>query len=118
MTGALKKAIPLLAALDMDEMTAFYRDRLGFTVRARYGDDYAILSRDEIVVNFWPCTERHIAENTSAYFNVENVDALHAEWRGISEETRMTAPTTFDYGMREFHVWDPSGNLLRFGEPV
>ena len=116
MTARLCKAIPLFASLDMDESAAFYRDKLGFEVRAQYGDDYLIMSRDEVILNFWPCKLRRIAENTSAYFNVENIDALYADLK--PRGARMTEPETFDYGMREFHVWDCHGNLLRFGEPV
>lgn len=100
----------------MGESAAFYVEKLGFTIRERYGDDYLIASRDDVVVNFWPCADRRIAENTSAYFNVEKIDDLYAELKPLG--ARMTAPKTHDYGMREFHVWDCHGNLLRFGEAV
>lgn len=116
MTGRILKAIPLFASLDMSESAAFYRDKLGFQVREQYGDDYLIVSRDDIVLNFWPCDEKRIAENTSAYFNVKAIDDLYAELN--PQGARMTDLKTRDYGMREFHVWDCHGNLLRFGEPV
>ncbi|MEM8771735.1 MAG: VOC family protein [Pseudomonadota bacterium] len=116
MSGRIVKAIPLFASLDMDETAAFYAEKLGFKVREQYGKDYLIVSRDDVILNFWPCSEKHIAENTSAYFNVSNVDDLYAELKPLG--ARMSEPKSFDYGMREFHVWDCHGNLLRFGEPV
>jgi len=116
MTGKIRQAIPLFASLDMDETAAFYSAKLGFTIREQHGKDYLIISRDNVVLNFWPCADRHIAENTSAYFNVENIDDLYAELKPLG--ARMTEPQTQPYGMREFHVWDCHGNLLRFGEPA
>jgi hypothetical protein len=116
--GRLDKAIPLFASLNMDETEGFYRDKLGFVPRSRYGDDYLIMSRDAVMLNFWPCKDRHIAENTSAYFNVTNIEALYDDFQKLGPDTRMTKVKTFDYGMKEFHVWDVHGNLLRFGEAV
>lgn len=115
--ASLDLAIPILAALDIAETLAWYADRLGFEIRHDFGD-YGIVRRDRILLNFWLCKDRHIAENTSAYLNVTGADALHAEWRARHPDTRMTQPKDFDYGMREFHVWDLNGNLLRLGEPI
>ncbi|NHK27264.1 VOC family protein [Parvularcula flava] len=117
MTGKFAKAIPLFAAQDIGAAMRWYEERLGFTQRFEY-PDYGIISRDDIILNFWLCKDRHIAENTSAYFNVENIDDLYAEFRERSAETRMTEPKDFDYGMREFHIWDLDGNLLRLGQPL
>ncbi len=110
-------AIPWFAAQDMTRALCWYRDALGFEIRADYGD-FGIVVRDRVLINFWLCPDRHIAENTSAYFNVTAVDALADEFRERGASTRLSGPTTFDYGMRELHVWDSEGNLLRLGEPV
>ena len=48
---------------------------------------------------------------------------MHGEWDSIGVETdpatrsRLTAPTDTDYGMREFALVDPTGNLIRVGSP-
>jgi hypothetical protein len=34
------------------------------------------------------------------------------------EGGRISAPVDRDWGMREFYIWDPDGNLLKFGVPV
>ena len=55
------------------------------------------------------------------YLFVDDADALHAEWRAIGVEpdrttgSRLVPPSTTAYGMREFALVDPSGNLLRVG---
>ena len=42
--------------------------------------------------------------------------ALHADFaqRGL----QVAPPLLRDWGMREFYVIDPHGNLLKFGEPA
>ncbi len=117
MSFRITKAIPWFASQNVRATIDFYVRKLGFTERAEYGD-FGIVFRDEVLLNFWLCPDRHIAENTSAYFNVEGIDALHADFRRTGPDVRMTEPRDFDYGMREFHVWDRDGNLLRFGEPL
>jgi uncharacterized glyoxalase superfamily protein PhnB len=47
---------------------------------------------------------------------VADADALYAEWSGSGVEAE--TPMTSDYGMREFVLRDPSGNLLRVGSMV
>ncbi len=113
----ITKACPLFASADIPRAVAWYRDRLGFRIE-RDRPDYGIVQRDMVEVHFWPCQERHIAENTSAYFRVEDVDGLYAQMAGAAEGGRISAPENRDWGMREFYVWDPDGNLLRFGRPA
>jgi catechol 2,3-dioxygenase-like lactoylglutathione lyase family enzyme len=113
----IAKACPLFASADIARSVAWYRDRLGFTVD-RDRPDYGIVRRDMVEVHFWPCGDRHIAENTSAYFRVEDVDGLYAEMAGASEGGSVTVPRDREWGMREFYVRDPDGNLLRFGRPA
>ena len=115
--GAIDKACPLFPSADIPASMAFYSGRLGFREVATY-DGYGIVERDGVEIHFWPCQERHIAENTSAYFRSADVDALHADMSRTAGDARMTAPESRDWGMREFYVWDPDGNLLRFGQEL
>ena len=106
--------VPVLASLHLAETRQFYVERLGFTALLEMGN-YLILQRDGCELHFWHCTERHIAENTSCYVRGDTA-ALHADFaqRGLLVEP----PQLRDWGMREFHVIDPHGNLLKFGEPA
>ena len=49
---------------------------------------------------------------------VLDIDAVHAEMTGAAEGGRISEVQDREWGMREFYVWDPNGNLLRFGVPV
>jgi catechol 2,3-dioxygenase-like lactoylglutathione lyase family enzyme len=94
---------------------AFYRDKLGFAVDGVWPEfPYAILVRDDIELHFVGCEDRRVAEHTSCYLNVAGIAALWAEYRdrGVDVRPLQTKP----WGMMEFEVIDPDGNLLRFGE--
>ena len=45
-------------------------------------------------------------------FTMEFAESADKALRRISEVTDR------EWGMREFYVWDPDGNLLKFGVPV
>lgn len=78
--------------------------------------EYASLAREESPILSWLCDERHIAENTSCYIHVRDVQALWEEFRhnGLQIETPIVQP----WQMKELFVIDPHGNLLKFGEDV
>lgn len=117
---------PKFAAPNPGVLADWYARHLGFPGKAVFLDgDYAIVRRGDLTLHFWRCEERHIAENTACYTEVADVDALnalHAEFLersrapgfspGRVQETPKDAP---GHGMREFHVWDPAGNLIGFG---
>jgi len=96
----------------------WYRDKLGFTISRVYPEQgFAIVRRDDIEVHFWTCKERRIAEHTSAYFRVD-IDALHAILAAANDGGRLSEVADRAWGMREFYVTDPDGNLLKFGVPT
>ncbi|QTL03642.1 VOC family protein [Aquabacter sp. L1I39] len=113
----LLRGCPVLASADIPAAVDWYRERLGFEVR-RTGPDYGIVEKDGVELHFWPCQDRSIAENTSAYLRVDDVDRLHASFEGAREGGRISEVADRAWGMREFYVWDPDGNLLRCGAPV
>ena len=113
--GRMKRGVPVLASLDIDRTLAFYSGKLGFEVVAAF-HNYGIVTRDDVEIHFWLCQSRAIAEATSGYFYVSGVDALYKAMKRTG--VRMTPPHDQPYGMREFHVWDADGNLLKFGEEI
>lgn len=117
---------PKFAAPDPGALARWYRDALDFTdVHVFAGGDYAIVRRGKLTLHLWKCGERMIAENTSCYTEIGTLgelESLHAEWIRKSHEAGF-APGRIEskprdkpgHGMREFHVWDPAGNLIGFG---
>ncbi len=113
----LDKACPLFPSSDIPATLEFYRRGLGFAVSLEMAN-YVIIERDGVEVHFWPCDDHYIAENTSAYIRVDDADSLYKELINQGHEMRIIAPEDREWGMREFYVWDPDGNLLKFGHHI
>lgn len=112
--SGVQATVPVLASLNLAETLQFYTAHLGFAALLEM-DNYLILQRDGCELHFWPCNERHIAENTSCYVRA-NTGVLHADFaaRGL----QVAPPVIQPWGMKEMVVIDPHGNLLKFGEPA
>ena len=114
-------AEPILPAHDVARTREFY-ESLGF--RAGYYDDrYEILRRGDLVVHLEARENLEPADNdTSCYWRVADADALYREaaalglpaegWPSLSE------PADEPWGMREFTLKDPAGNLVRVGHEL
>ena len=109
---------------DLDETRTFFQ-RLGFT--AWFGPHsawpYEILSRGNLVLHFFLDQKLDISKNYSGcYWRVVDADRLHGEFMGHSLPAtgipRMTVPRNENWGMREFAIVDPSGNLMRIGHSL
>jgi catechol 2,3-dioxygenase-like lactoylglutathione lyase family enzyme len=112
----LDRAAPILASLDIERTVTFYCSRLGFSEVYVDPGVWGIVSRDSVQIHFWPCTDVHIAENTSCRIYVTGIDALYAELvaHGIVHPNAPLADKP--WGAREFGVLDPDGNLVTFAE--
>jgi hypothetical protein len=115
-------AIPILPSRNLSDTLNFYR-RLGFDGFIHSYGDYAILMRGTLELHF--TTQRGIKPEKSVsccYLRVSKVDALHWEFtqanlprQGIP---RLEPLETKPWGMKEFAVVDPDGNLVRIGQVV
>lgn len=117
---------PKFAAPNPGALALWYVEHLGFPKHSIYENgDYAIVRRGDLTLHFWKCADLHIAKNTACYTQITSVtalDALHHEYFLASKKPGF-APGRVDcaprdqtgHGMREFHVWDPAGNLIGFG---
>ena len=107
------RSIPVLASLDISETRHFYVWHLGFS--SDYADDtYLIVKRDEMEIHFWLAKDRIFPEHTSCYIRGGQVPALYEEFkaRGVRKLSEFEVRP---WSMKEFHIHDPHGNLLRFG---
>ena len=112
--STLGKAIPVLASLDMLRTLDFYREILGFKTRHFAAANYGIAQRGDTELHFWACTEKHIAENTSCYIRVADIEGVHREFSARLPTLSPVVHTA--WGMDELYVIDPDGNLLKFGQ--
>jgi catechol 2,3-dioxygenase-like lactoylglutathione lyase family enzyme len=120
-----ESAVPILPSRDLGETLAFY-ERLGFESRGAPWEEwgYLIIGRGDIHLHFFGMPEIDpLTTIAGCYLYVEDADAICAEWRphvvpDPATGSRLQEPADTDYGMREFALVDPSGNLVRVGSPL
>lgn len=113
-------AIPILPARHLSEMIEFYA-QLGFEAIANYQNTYAILCRGSIELHFSLLPDIVPTESyAECYLRVTNVDELFQEFMQLALPAegipRIGKLIDQPWGMREFYVVDPSGNLLKIGQ--
>lgn len=112
---------PVLWTENLDETIGFYSRVLGFTLMGRNDEwQWASLRKDEIYIMLSQPnqheTNTSIGFSGSFYFNVNKVDDL---WEDLKTKAKICYEIeTFEWGMREFAIYDNNGYILQFGEPV
>jgi catechol 2,3-dioxygenase-like lactoylglutathione lyase family enzyme len=117
--------IPILPARDLDETRAFY-ERLGFQAPGWWPTEfggYAILRRGDLSMHFFLFPDISSDQNyAQCYWRVKDVDALYAEFAGAGlprqGTPRLEPVEDREWGMREFSIIDPNGNLVRVGQLI
>ena len=126
----LNSITPFFIVDDLDATIAFYQT-LGFEVRYKGGgggevsDYWVFLGRDRVMIMFkaiakdvhpQPNSSRHQWARWDAYVNVDDPDALYAEFVGRKIRFHQELGDTSD-GLRAFEVLDNSGYVVCFGRP-
>lgn len=101
---------------DLTHAVEFYRRTLGFEVRTHAPEfGLAILASGEVELALIAGTAGGPA---SAYLNVAEVEPVY-EACDADDEVEFTAPlTTQPWGLRDFGMKDPWGNMLGIGQRV
>jgi catechol 2,3-dioxygenase-like lactoylglutathione lyase family enzyme len=106
---SFNQVAPAFAARDFEGMVAFYCDVLGFEVGYKTGV-YAALARDGVQLHIYPERDGTVGGNNSAYFFVDGVDAIY---EAVRERATIIHPISDqDYGLRDFLMADPEGNMI------
>jgi catechol 2,3-dioxygenase-like lactoylglutathione lyase family enzyme len=116
-------AIPILPSRSVGATAAFYR-RLGFEGGAHeFDSNYAILRRGAVELHFF--THRELVPEASCagcYLRVLDVESFYRQLSSSqlprSGIPRMEIIEDKPWGLREFAVIDPDGNLLRIGQVI
>lgn len=109
---------PALPSLDMQASIAFYRDVLGCTIQTYQDDSYAVVSRNGMALHLWTCSDPDIPAASGCWITIDDAQHLYeacAKAGVIHPRAHIEAKP---YGMLEFGVLDPSGNLIRFGQQI
>lgn len=112
---------PVLWTENIDETIAFYIHILGFILMGRNDDwQWASLRKDDVYIMLSQPNENEKVDKIgfigSLYFNVNEVDEL---WEDLKTKAKICYEIeTFEWGMREFAIYDNNGYILQFGETV
>ncbi|HEX2544562.1 MAG TPA: VOC family protein [Ramlibacter sp.] len=112
----LVSAIPKLASLDIERSLAFF-EKLGFRRRGSY-PDYGMIERDGVQIHFWLCTDARIPRETGCRIAVQGIETM---FEACSELGIIHPNGTLEgkpWGVAEFSVLDPDGNLITFQQPA
>jgi len=113
----LQSTIPVLPSLDLDVTISFY-EQLGFKVWSRHEGDYAILARETRELHFFLMGQLNPAESFfGCYWRVDDVRSLYTEFSARSIPNLHPLEEK-PWGMTEFAVIDPHGNLIRIGQEI
>lgn len=120
-----------LYAADMDTMARFYRDTLGFDTDWD-GGDFAEFSTASGRLSLFMYSRKAFAQAIGESYvppkginqtfeialwlpSYADVDAEYARLSKLGVQFPTGEPTTFSFGIRNFYVADPEGNLLEIG---
>ncbi|MEM6409614.1 MAG: glyoxalase superfamily protein [Pseudomonadota bacterium] len=116
----IRSATPVLRTGNYPKARDFYVGVLGFRCVEEAGEPaiFGIFRRDgaEIFVHGHNGADAPY-DHWRTYFTVEDVDALAREVQDAGGTLSKGVAAT-EYGMREFEVTDPDGNVLCFGAEV
>ena len=117
---AFDKSIPVLPSRSLQRTIQFY-EKLGFCGELLAADTYAILTRGDLELHFFPHPALKPPDcYAGAYMRVMDVDALHAAFTPADLPAagipRMERVENKPWGMREFALIDEDGNLVKFGK--
>lgn len=118
-SARLMQSTPVLKCSDYIKSRVFYVGRLGFQVVEEGGDPprFGILQREgaSLFLDAWHGGPSPDEKVWDAYIHVRDIEALEAEFTAAGVVFSKALNTT-GYGMREFEVSDPDGNVICFGE--
>jgi len=114
-------AIPILPSRSLADTLTFF-ERLGFEGRIHQHGDYAIMTRGTAELHFFTHRELRPEESAAAcYIRVVDVDDVYHAFEAAKLPgtgiPRRDVLENKPWGMREFAVVDPDGNLIRIGQP-
>lgn len=112
---------PMIYTDNFQDTVDFYVKTLGFEclahepewgwARVRFDNAEFMISKPNDHIPFEKSTF-----TGSFYLNTDNVDEI---WTKVNQNTKVCYPIEdFEYGMREFAIYDNNGYLLQFGQDI
>ena len=112
---------PILWTDQFEETIEFYTETLGFELGEKNDDwGWATVFRDNVELMFAKPNHHSVFIKPnftgSFYINVQNVDEI---WESLKSDVKICYELeTFEWGMREFGIYDNNGFILQFGQEI
>ncbi len=113
--ATLMRVAPELPVNDLPEALQHYEAQLGFEVVMTMSD-YAIVERDGVALHLFENDSR-VHSPVSVHIFAVGLDELLAELQSRGAELTQTIVRQ-PWGNRDFRAVDPSGNAIKFTEPL
>lgn len=115
MSTAFLRAIPRLAARDVNRAVEFYESQLGFSASLHL-EDYAILRRDAAEIHLAKLEIDPKANSIACRLDVRGIAEFYERCRGLDVVHASDTLSMKPWGRLEFSVVDLDGNVLTFAE--
>lgn len=113
--AACEMVHPTLYVSDLAASIEFYTRKLGLTLGFTWGEPPAMAGVNFDRVSMFLEQGRGSVAAGAVYFVVDKVDELYEFHRGNGAEIE-APPADQEYGMRDYHVLDPDGHSVSFGQ--
>lgn len=110
---------PFLGTDDLPATLAFYRQKLGFDLAWEWGSplDVAAVCRDAVEITLTCRSDARPDGSSRLYIGIDAIDTYHAQLQQAGVPIHVAIGDR-PYGMRDFSIADPAGNVLTFGQPL
>lgn len=117
---AFNALVPTLEVENMDETIQFYESYLDFTCLNREEDDWAVMQKDDVDIMLSSRFNKEKypkpAFTGGLYIYVDDIDVI---WQILKDKVEISYPLeNFEYGMREFAIFDNNGYRIQFGQEL
>ena len=113
----LTRVAPEIPVTDLEESLAYYEAKLGFEVAMKMpGGSYAIVERDDVALHLFQDSTKSLSPLSIHVFTT-GIEELYTEIE--KRGARILQEIAHQpWGNRDFRVGDPSGNEIKFTEPL
>ena len=113
----LASVAPEIPVTDLHESLTYYRTKLGFKVEMEMPEgDYAIVERDNVALHLFQDRAKSHSP-ASVHIFTYGLEELYTELQGRGAQVSQRIVRQ-PWGNRDFRITDPSGNEIKFTEPL
>lgn len=117
---AFNALVPTLEVENMEETIAFYESYLDFKCVSREENHWAFIKKDDVEIMLSSRFNKDEFPKTvftgGLYIYVDDIDVI---WQILKDKVDISYPLeNFEYGMREFAIYDNNGYRIQFGQEL